>query len=265
MPRSMRSSSLQTAGPKTPTRTRPTPGTYDDNKENNVKSNDEPENKATTPQGATPYWKAIQLDGRPPSPRETRSATKVPRKPQGYVMSFSPPDQKANVEREKKIMEQKEQQRSAKIAKARESGQLLVFSPAPSRKQKSRRATSCDAFTMDLSPDPKVPTPSKQIILAEEKLISAELKLKDAQEEILKIQTRCDNLENQLHNQQIHNEHVYKELLDQLRLKEQKANELSSVLDKKNLDHAQLEKRIGELRAEQENDRHEIALVSLFA
>lgn len=78
------------------------------------------------------------------SPRETRSAKKKklsvsrfdfspPKNParenRSGLMFFSPPDQKANAQREKEELARKENERANRIKKARTSGQLLVFSP----------------------------------------------------------------------------------------------------------------------------------------
>lgn len=209
----------------------------------------------TPPKTATPYWKALEIDGREPSPRETRSASKA-KKSQCLVMCFSPPDQKANAEREQRILNEKEKQRAIKIVKARESGQLLVFSPNYSKKQKIRHSNMSDqnlAFTMDLSPDP---TSSELTLLKK--------KLQEAEEGLLKAQVRCDDLESQLQNNQRQHEQEHKQLFEQLLLKENETATLHGDLDNLDLECEKLRKHLKESREEHEQNKHEISMVSVY-
>lgn len=211
------------------------------------------ENKTTPPKTATPYWKALKIDGREPSPRETRSASKA-KKNQCLVMCFSPPDQKANAEREQRILVEKENLRARKITEARESGQLMVFSPTNSKKQKLRHSNSSInrklAFTMDLSPDP---TPS-DLTFMKEKLVEVECKLLETEEALRQAQLLCTDLESQLQKNMRDSEQEHQKLVDAMIIQEEKNCTLRNDLEI-------LREKLKEACEEHKQDKHKMTMV----
>jgi len=134
----------------------------------------------------TPYWEVLK-EGRASSPRLTRSATKTKKRESvlervtlenisdegeedtsndaavfddvSICLNFSPPDHKKNLENERKTKKKKEKERSEKIRKARNSGQLLLFSPPNKSKRKSASnlkrkdsKSNPSSFCIDFSP-----------------------------------------------------------------------------------------------------------------
>eukprot|EP00980_Cylindrotheca_fusiformis_P001420 scaffold345_cov134-Cylindrotheca_fusiformis.AAC.31 len=123
-----------------------------------VQAKEKENQDAQVPPSPTPYWKVAEERGT--SPRQTRSAKKKrlsvsrfnfsPPKTEtkktfgNNTMVFSPPDQKANAKRAKEETERKEAERAARIQKARDDGQLLVFSPTFSRPAQYKNQDRCN-------------------------------------------------------------------------------------------------------------------------
>jgi hypothetical protein len=214
------------------------------------------ENETTPPKTATPYWKALKIDGREPSPRETRSASKA-KKSQCLVMCFSPPDQKANAEREQRILEEKENLRAIKIAEARQSGKLMFFSPTNSKRQKTRHS-NCTlnrklAFTMNLSPDPK---PS-ELTITKDKLSGDECKLLETEDALRQAQLLCTDLERRLQKNMHESEQEHKKLVDAMIIQEEEKCTLRNDLEN-------LKEQLKKTSEEHKQDKHLITMVRLL-